>query len=234
MKALPWSHSSLTGYKTCPKQYSEVKVYKNFKEEQGDAAAWGNYIHEQIELHFKTRNPLPDNMAPYWPQVQAAVEWTGGDRTHPGEPGYRGRLMMFEQKLALSTKLKRCDWFADDVWGRAILDMLVIDGTIAYACDWKTGKVKPDNKQLKLFALFVFYHFPYVTECHTSFEWLQHNKFTRETFYLTDVATLWGSFTTDLLELRDAFRSETWQERPSGLCNGWCPVDTCRHWKPKK
>lgn len=234
MKPLPWSFSALSAYKTCPKQYSEIKVYKNVVEEQGQAAAWGNYIHEQIENYYKTRGDIPENMQPYMPQVRAAIEWTGGDRVHGGSPGRRGRQMYFEQQMAISTKMKKCDWFATDVWSRAIADVLVIDDTTAYVVDWKTGKVKPDNKQLKLFALFVFYHFPYVVNCHTSFEWLQHNQHTRAEFSVLDVPVLWNEFTPDLKEYRDAFITETWQPRPSGLCNGWCPVQDCQHWKPKK
>ena len=31
-----------------------------------------------------------------------------------------------------------------------------------------------------------------------------------------------------------AFKTDTWQPRPSGLCNGWCPVKTCEFWQPKR
>lgn len=234
MKALPWSHSALSAFKTCPKQYSEIKVYKRVVEEQGEAAARGNYIHQELEKHLKSGSVLPLDVAVFLPQVHAAIDWTGGDRTFPGQPGHRGRLMFVEHQMALNTKLKRTEWLAPDVWARGIADLLVVDDTTAWVVDWKTGKVKPDNKQLKLFALFVFYHFPYVTHCHTSFEWLQHNQHTRAEFSVVDAQSLWSSFLPDLREYKDAFTTELWPEKPSGLCGGWCPVTDCQHWKPKK
>jgi hypothetical protein len=45
---------------------------------------------------------------------------------------------------------------------------------------------------------------------------------------------LWSKFVPDLRQYMEAFKTETWQARPSGLCNGWCPVTECEHWKPKK
>jgi Protein of unknown function (DUF2800) len=209
-------------------------VYKRIVEEQGEAAAWGNYVHQQIEQHYKTLEPPPENVYQYWPHVEAAIAWAGGVGYRPATAEKHSKICYFEHQMALSSKLKRTEWTAPDVWARAIADVLIIDGTVAYVIDWKTGKVKPDNKQLKLFALFVFYHFPWVTECHTSFEWLQHNQNTRDWFSVIDVPELWPDFIPDLRAFKDAFKTETWQERPSGLCNGWCPVDTCKFWKPKK
>lgn len=231
MKTFPWSHSALTAFKTCPRQYSEIKVYKRVVEEPGDAATRGNYIHAEIEKYFKTREPMPPDVAAYSTQIHAALDWTGGDRVFIGPVS---RLILVEHKMALNSKLKRCDWVAPDVWSRSIADLLVVEGNEAWVIDWKTGKVKPDSKQLQLFALFVFYHFPKVKTCHTSFEWLKHNQNTRETFSVVDAQTLWGGFIPSLREFKDAFATELWPERPSGLCNGWCPVESCRHWKPKK
>lgn len=234
MKALPWSHTALNQFLTCPKQFSEIRVYKRFKEEPNEAATWGNWIHEEIDKFFKTREPIHENLKPYWPQIEAAVQWAGGHGVRPGAPDSRGRQIMSEYKMAISTKMQRTDWFADDVWTRAIADLLIFDEHRAYAIDWKTGKVKPDSRQLKLFAVFVFIHFPWVTEVHTSFEWLQHGTVTRETFYLVDVPAIWQSMMPDLRALKEAFDTETWQAKPSGLCAGYCCITTCKHWKPKR
>jgi hypothetical protein len=235
MRPLPWSFTAISGFNSCPKQYSEVKVYKHFKDDMGEAAIWGDWVHKQIEAHYRELVPYHENMRAYLPHVEAAVAWTGGWRTNPGSPDGRGRMLMVEHKMGINTKLKKCDFFDPKVFGRAIADFLVVDNDVAWCIDWKTGKVKPDNRQLKLFAIFVFTEFPYVNEVHTSFEWLMFApQNTRKSFHRRELTELWASFMPDLTQIRDAFATETWQAKPSGLCNGWCPVTNCQHWKPKR
>jgi hypothetical protein len=38
----------------------------------------------------------------------------------------------------------------------------------------------------------------------------------------------------DLKQYATAFKTDVWQPRQSGLCNGWCPVTECEFWKPKR
>jgi len=236
MKPLPWSHSSLEKFRNCPHAYHEIKVLQNFTDAQHESSIWGNWAHEQIEFHYgyKTQQPWHENMLPYVPHIEAALAWAGGVGYSPGTADVPCKLTMLEKRLALNTKIKPCEWEDPDVWGRGIVDALIINGPVAYVIDWKTGKVKPDSEQLKLFALLVFYHYPWVTECHTSFEWLQHGKNTRERYFLLNVHDMWRSYMPKLTEYKTAFKTDTWQKRPSGLCNGWCAVENCIHWKPKR
>lgn len=228
MKPLPWSHSSLEKFRNCPHQYAEVKVYKTVEDSKGDAAIWGDWVHTQIEDHYKQR-PTPEwhpNMLPYVPQVERALEWAG-----LGE----GKRYV-ELELGISTKLQPCTMQAPDVWGRGIVDFLVLHPDTGHgkAIDWKTGKVKPDSKQMKRFALFIFYNFPRIVTLDTSFEWLQHGEHTRASFSLTDVQDIWRELMPELTQYQNAFKTEEFPKKQSGLCNGWCPVEHCQHWKPKR
>lgn len=229
MKPLPWSHSSLEKFKNCPHQYAEVKVYKRVEDSKGDAAVWGDWVHTQIEEHYKNGVPWHENMFPYLPHILRALTWAGYNAAEPGDSHA-------ELELGISTSLKPCTMLDADVWGRGIVDFIVVngDGTVAHAIDWKTGKVKPDNRQMKLFALFIFYHFPKVVHLHTSFEWLQHGTETRAYFTPLDVVSLWDEFIPDIRQFKEAFLQDSFPTRQSGLCNGWCPVESCQHWKPKR
>lgn len=226
MKPLPWSHSSLDKFKTCGHQYAEVKVYKRVADSQGTAAIWGDWAHTQIEEHYTTGLPWHENILPYVPFIEKALRWAGFEAEHTPH---------FELELGINTKLEPCGMYDEGVWGRGIIDFLVVhpDHSI-HAIDWKFGKVKPDSKQMKMFALLIFYHFPQCAALHTSFEWLQHDQFTRAFFTPLDVQDLWREFLPVLTEYKNAFTTETFPKKQSGLCNGWCPVESCEYWRPKR
>lgn len=217
-KPLPWSFSSLNKFVTCPNQYLETKILKNFKDEPGETALWGTYIHKCIEDAVNDGAAVPDNAKIYMPQVWIAIDGLQGAHA--------------EVELALNSSQQPCAW--ETAWVRGIIDLLKIKGNEAKAIDWKLGKIKPDSKQLKLFALLVFHHHPEVDIVHTSFEWLQFKTHTRESFTRDQIPELWNVFVGDLTQYARAFKTDTWQKRPSGLCNGWCPVESCQHWRPKK
>ena len=239
MKPLPWSHSSLTAFQTCPKQFYHLKVLKDVTEEKHPATQWGIIFHKAAEdylrgypdkakyeyrLSKETVDPDIDYFVPYLEQFRM---------------GY-GTLAV-EQELCLNRKLEPCDWNAPDVWVRGIVDVLKTHDGVAHVGDHKTGKRKAGVKQLKLFALLVFAHYPDIHTCHTAFYWLntgQTNPETnqidpdtvvvdRETFTREQIMPMWDAFLPDLKQFAEAFKTETFVARPSGLCKEWCPVTSC-------
>ena len=219
-KPLPWSFSSLNKFTTCPLQYYETKVLKNFKDEPGEVAKWGTYVHLCAENFVKHGTPFPENVQVYVADIMKAI-------TLPLTP-----IILAENELALSSQFAPCEW--DSAWVRGIIDLLKVYEDTAWAIDWKLGKMKPDSKQLKLFALLIFYHYPAVNTVHTSFEWLQFRTRTQETYTRAQIPELWDAFVGDLGLYVRAFKTDTWQQKQSGLCGGWCPVDTCPNWRPKR
>ena len=219
MKPFAWSFSRLNSFLTCPRSFSEITVYKRVKYVQGPEAKWGERAHKHCE-NYVNGQPLHTDMLAYADQINTAIRSTG----------YRGvGPISAEYQAALNGKFLPVDWFAKDVWNRAVLDVLRIEGSEAWVIDWKMGKVKPDLKQLKLFALMVFYHFPQVTIVNTRYEWLQFGVTTREIFKREDIGMLWAVFELDLRSYVQAFREEMWQERPSGLCKRHCEITACVH-----
>lgn len=97
-----------------------------------------------------------------------------------------------------------------------------------------TGKRKPNSKQLKLFALLVFIHHPEIKRVKTSFMWIKTGEADHEEFVREQEADLWQEFVGDLARYNAAFKQDMWIPRKSGLCNGWCPVQSCSNWRPKK
>lgn len=221
MKPIPWSYTGLSNFINCPRQFEAMRVLKTVKDVKGEQQIWGEWVHKQFENRQRDGTALPPELAEhedYMLQLEAL-------------PGTH----FCEQKMALNKTVQPCDFFAKDVWNRAVIDFMAIEHHRAVIVDYKTGKVKPDLKQLALFALFVFHTYPKVTACYTKFYWTQApTKPTEEEFLRSRIPEIWKKFLPDLKQYREAFETNTWQPRQSGLCAGWCAVKECEFWKPKR
>jgi hypothetical protein len=213
MKPLAWSYSGLSQFVNCPRQFEAVRVSKTVKDSQGDAQVWGEWVHKQFEDRQRDGTPLPAELAMhegYMQQLQAL-------------PG----VHLCEQKVALNMQMQPCDFFAKNVWNRGVIDFVAIHNHVAVIVDFKTGKVKPDLKQLALFALFMFHTYPQVTFCRTRYYWTQTQKETEEEFLRGRIPEIWKKFIPDLKQYNEAFKTGVWQPRQSGLCKAHCPVEEC-------
>lgn len=219
MKPKAWSYSALNSFNTCPRQYYEMNVAKNYPYVQGEEAKWGDMVHKALEDHVKGIKDVDTTNLP------ESIKF----RFREILDGLKGYALTAEGKVSLTRDLKPCTFFAKDTWVRGIIDLLGVHGDGAVVVDYKTGKVKPDNKQLKLFALFVFYKYPKVNEVTTLFEWLAYNQATRALYLRDQIPELWMEFIPDLNRFKEAFNKNKWPEKPSGLCSKWCDVLACKH-----
>lgn len=222
MKPLPLSYSSLDKFKTCPKQFHEVKVLKRFKDTQGEAALWGDYVHTEFEKYLKAKGKveLPENVLQFKPYLDGIL-------SKPGE-------IVVEAELAINTKMEPCGFFDPDVFLRGYADVLRMLTPKAWILDHKTGKRKPNSKQMKMMALLVFAIYPHIMHIRVGFAWLQDGANDGEEFSREDWPDLLNEFLPDMVQYRNAFRDDVWQPRQSGLCHGWCPVTDCEFWQPKR
>lgn len=216
----PWSYSSLSKYETCPRQYHEVKVLKRFVDTPGDAALWGTRAHDMFEKRIRDKTPLPHDLAP-WEDIAQLFDNVKGD-------------VHAELELAVDSALRPCDWEDPNAWARGIIDLLVVDGRMGRAYDWKTGKIKDDPSQLKLFSALVMAHYPEVERVKTTYVWLKFDDLTPATYDRSSYHSIWQSFLPRVRRLELAYEQDKWEPRPSGLCRGWCPCTDCEHWRPKK
>ena len=227
MKPLPWSHSALSDFNNCPKAYHHKRVLKDVVDPPNPAGIHGDYVHKEFEKYLnqckagaKCDSALPDDLEVYREYLDSVAGMSGE--------------MHVECKYAINTKMEPCDFFAADVWCRGILDVLHLNKQAARVLDHKTGKRKMDTRQLKLNALLVFIHHPEVMVVRTGYMWLKDNLLDTEDYVRANESALWQEFMPDLVRYKTAFKQETFVPRPSGLCNGWCPVQTCEYWKPKR
>lgn len=231
MQPKAWSFSALENFRNCPKAYAEVKVYKNIKETENEAGLWGDYVHREFEkwlngVKAKTHPVLPNNLQEYLPYLMRLA-------ARRGEMHVECKYALTKELEPLEIKTEE-DWYDERIWLRVIIDTLHVDGDTAWALDHKTGKVKEASDQLMLFALVVFVFFPAVNTVHTQYAWLQFGKWTKKSYTRDDIPWMWQHFVPDLVRFKNAFKTEIFPAKTSGLCYGWCPVKTCQHWKPKR
>ena len=207
---LPWSYSSLSAFETCPRRYHLTRITKAVQEPQTQATIWGNEVHKALELAVGGEKALGPNFESY----QAIV-----DKLRAGS-GKR----FTEQKFGLTSGLKPTSFFAKDVWFRGVLDLTIIKPTVGIVLDYKTGKVRTDGDQLKLFAAATFAQHPYLESVNTGYLWLAHDKVTTRKFDKGEVPIIWQEFIPRIKRMEHAQETDTWLPKPSGLCKAWCPV----------
>lgn len=215
MKPKAWSYSALSAFETCPRQYYETKVSREVVEQASEALTWGTTAHEAMEKRVKAGTPLPPALESHEPLIKKLT-------SRPGQ-------IEVERRLAFNRQMKSVDFFAPDVWVRGVFDFALRQKNQALIVDWKTGKRRMPNDQLKLFALFGLYEFPLLDRIDTAFYWLNMKKLDIESFFQEDKTKLWEVFLPRVERFEAAFHHENFPARPSGLCKRWCPCLTCPH-----
>lgn len=216
----PWSYTSLSDFKNCPKQFYHKRVIKDVREEQSEQMLWGNKVHKAFEMYMGHGHPLLDMLEPHRPFLDLI-------KMYPGEG-------VTEMKVGLDKRAQPCGFFDPNVWWRGVLDYHKVYGNGAQIVDYKTGKRKPDWVQLYIFAIWLFAKYPQVTGIQLWLYWTQDQAYDQEVVKRTEIPLLWSKMLGDLRQMKQSFHDDLWPAKPSGLCNGWCPVKTCAHWKPRR
>ena len=220
----PFSFSSLDTFNNCPKQYYHKYVLRDVKEERSIQMIEGEDVHKVFENYINdpAANPLPEHLIHHQPKLDAMLARDG--------------IFWCEERVGLDKRLQPCRWDDPDILWRGIIDYRLVHRTdnSAMLVDYKTGKPHQKWVQLGMFAIHTFAAFPKVNLINAQFYWTKTMETTKKVWSRADIESIWALFTGDLRQYRDAWKNDIWQERPSGLCRGWCPVKTCQHWQPKR
>jgi hypothetical protein len=216
---ISWSFSSLKDFINCPKQYYHTKVAKDFEKKTTHQMLYGTEVHKACEDYVRDSTPLAKNYLRFKPQLDALLTIEG--------------QKYCEHQMALTRDREPCAFDSDTRWVRGIVDLLIVDGEMAYIVDYKTGSNRyPDPKQLKLMALMTYAHFKEVDRIRAGLLFVMHNTFVTEEYYRKDIKKLWDDFLPVLDRLEMAYANNTWFAKPGGLC-GWCPVSSCNFYRER-
>lgn len=210
-KRFPLSYSRINTFQTCPRKFEYLYVEKTVQDEGSAATDYGTRVHASLEQYGLTGDEsyLTDETRKH----KALVDRI---RNRPGE-------RFFEQKMAVNADRQPCDWYADDVWLRAILDVLVIDGGKAMIFDWKTGKPKNSTLQLLLFSAMTMAHHEQVEKAKAAFIWLGHDKHTPMSFHREELPRMFDILDRQANAIDKSVDSGLFPASPGPLCN-WCPA----------
>jgi ATP-dependent exoDNAse (exonuclease V) beta subunit len=211
------SYSRLSVFEQCEARFDYQYVSKRVQDQANEASAYGDRVHKVLEQYGQ-------GSAPRGVEAQQTLDkWGPLVDTITRRPGDK----FFEHQMAVNQDLQPVDWFAKDVWIRAIADVLVVDGDTAYVLDWKTGKVKENPTQLQLFAAMVMWHFPQVTKVQTSFVWLAYNEVTNSRYERRYLDALWRAIKPRFDKVQEVVDLGVYKTKPGPLCP-WCPAkDIC-------
>jgi CRISPR/Cas system-associated exonuclease Cas4 (RecB family) len=214
------SYSALKQFETCPRQYHEVRVLKKHPPQETEATIWGKKVHEAAELYVRDNAPLVFDF-PGQDMVRAVADLKGEKHC--------------ELEMAVNDKLEAVAFDDPTAVLRGIADVVVINGITARVLDYKTGSDKyPDVAQLELMALMVFAKFPEVEKSHGALLFLKCNNMVQKITKREDSQRLWAGWFSKLNRVESAHEVGVWNPKSSGLCAGWCVVETCEHWKPRR
>ncbi len=215
-----WSYSSLKQFRTCAKQYYEIRVAKNFKQDDNtEATLYGKKFHTAAEEYIRDGKDL----ALEFSFVKSHLDTL---RNIPG-------TKYCEYKMGLTEKLEPCDFFDPQVWCRGVADLLIVNEEkgVARVVDYKTGKSAKyaDVAQLELMALMVFKHFPRVRKVKGGLLFVIANDFKKEDYAADQQHINWRGWMQDVKRLETAHATGVWNPTKSGLCKKHCPVLSCAH-----
>ncbi len=222
-KLFSWSYSSLNAFEGCPRKYAAEKFYCTIPWQDSEAIRYGNEVHLAAEQALKGEKVTNIEMLK---PVQKYVDLLLSQQD-------QGATLTAEMELTLDENLNPVSWFSKEAWFRAKLDVVVERNEQAFYYDWKTGKkVKDDQDQLKMCCAALSILKPEIETFTPKLIWTKHSAVTGtspQTLSREDLQTFWASVLGRVKRLEDAWRSEIWVERPSGLCRNYCPVTECPH-----
>ena len=216
-KNFSWSPSAISDYINCPTQYGAKRFYCTLPFVQTIQMKHGEVEHKHLEDRLLKKTPLPAGYI-RGEKYCRILESSGG-------------TLFAEQELAIDENMKFVKWFDKTAYGRCKIDVsLRQDGKVS-CYDWKTGNIKEDSLQLKINACFLALKHPEIETFVTKYIWLKHDAVTPKdgVFSKADIPAMWEEILSWVERMKNAWKAERFDPKPSGLCRGWCEVTSCAH-----
>lgn len=218
-RVAPWSYSRIKAFETCPKQFYHTHILKEFPFKETEAMRYGTEFHKAAEEFIRDAKPVPERFAFAKPALQVLNDMEGDKYC--------------ELKVGLTADLEPCGFFAEDVWFRGVVDLIIVNDEtgLATVVDYKSGKSAryADKGQLELMALAVFKYFPQVEKVRAGLLFVIANEFIKDKYAADSQPDMWKKWLAEYAKMEKAAETDVWNPRPSGLCRAHCPVTQCPH-----
>ena len=199
---MSFSNSSIKLYEQCPYKYKLQRI-DGFQEPTGPAAERGKMIHAELETALLAL-PVYSEVTEYWEPLINELKAMGA------QP---------EVELGFTHDWVPCAFTAGEVWLRGVLDVLSLNNNIAYVADWKTGKERDYEDQVKLYAVMVMAAYPEIEEVKLEILYVDlKKKVSYGTIKRTDFEGLRDWITSRILKIE---ADDIYAPKPSFNCK-WC------------
>lgn len=223
------SYSSLEKFMNCPRQFHEIRVLKNFKDDfTSKSAVEGNRVHGLMEQAFrwKERDCSDKSLNP-----AISMIWNNIDKL---AKKHGPAKIITEAPLAVRQNLERpCEFWDKRAGFRGKIDLLVLSGKMAYIVDHKTGNPQyAKMDQLEAMAYLVAQTFEHIESMvmHLVFvnqlEGSQYKKITIDLDWETEFK---DELSRKIARVENMKKEGDWFAQPNGLCKNYCAVRTCPH-----
>lgn len=217
-----WSWTRLQDFELCPR----MAYYKHFAPKhlklpfiENDATRRGSAIHKGLENaviqyeNYGNFNGCDTSVSHCFDIVKKFVD--------------QFPEIYMEMESAWRVDLTPAGWFDRDVWLRVKSDLIGLNREtgLAYIIDWKTGKVRGESDQLKLYAIDAFLQFPEINTVMVSYIWVDHKDDTTKLFRRENLQFMLDDFTERAGLIDIVADSGDWEAKPNFLCKKWCQVD---------
>lgn len=210
------SHTGLDSFETCAREFWHKYIAKDLpKEKKSDAQLKGIEVHEVFDVHLRAGVPLPPQYARYqglMDGVKRAAE---------------GKTLETEKKMGMTSAGAPTEFFGADVWFRGAADAIVHGENVAFIADWKNGKKREDDGELRRHALLLKVAYPAINKVWGAHAWLQTNEMGKP-HDLSNFALTYNEIKATMKTIEMLDPSTEWAANPSWKC-GWCPVKKCPH-----
>lgn len=129
-----------------------------------------------------------------------------------------------EEKIAINRNYEQVDWLAEDVWIRAIIDYLQIQGTICKITDYKMGyAMKSDPFQMKFYGWIIKKLYPQITDIQIEINHVRYEY--SETLTMTESEV--EEFGKNVLNRIEHIEEQKKFEPNIGIQCSYCPMWYC-------
>lgn len=224
-KPFTWSYTALTAFENCPASYAAERFFCTSTFVETEAIKWGNRVHTCAENMLKGQ-PVRETID----VIDLLLPFTGTMI----KAQKAGAELLVEQEIALNENMQPVAWFAKDAWFRGKLDATVVKDGKASIFDWKTGKVKDDPDQLRIFAAALSILRPEIETFAPKFIFLKDKKVLGcAEIAKSEIPGIWEGVLSRVERMKQAWVSGNFPARASGLCP-WCSIyNECKHARRK-
>ena len=218
----PWSYSFLNDLANCPFKAYRKYVKRDLPKETSPELEEGIRVHKVAEDIINGRevsDPTARALEPYvFPLIQQGAK--------------------AEVKLGMTEGFHPADFWGNSFrngqpppWGRGKADVLILKPPAAFIVDWKTGKVREDDRELRQLALLVRANYPEVARISGCYVWLKEGRM-GVVYDLSDVNRTYHGTVASMAQAQAYQDAGDWPKIKNPLCS-YCPVTDCENWRPR-